>query len=175
MGFVSIQPNWETFQILPAGEKLPYLRALSTPEGLGDRLRFVAFAELQAAHAFHYAPEVFALVPHEVKTIWKTLAKEERKHYGWLIQRMHELNVSIPERPVNLALWSSFQKCSTAKQFADFMANAEDRGKTAGHLFYETLKPIDAKTAEIFHQIALEEEEHIELAKQVFAFQLEGY
>jgi rubrerythrin len=175
--------DWSPFSVCKLGEKPPYPRALSTKEGLGDRLRFVAFAEKQATHAFDLASKIYD-VPERVRKVWQTLSKEEEKHLNWLLYRMKELGVSADERPQGLALWQSFDRCETPTQFANFMANAEDRGRIAGEQFYQTLLAIDPQTARLFQQIAKEEVEHIRLASAVlefnfaipadFSFQVEG-
>lgn len=181
--FSGVAVDWKPFTVCRPGEKPPYPRSLITREGLGDRLRFVAFAEKQATHAFQIATEIYD-VPEPVKKIWCTLAKEENKHLSWLIRRMSELNVAADERPQGLSLWQSFDRCDTPTQFAVFMANAEERGRTAGEQFYQTLLSHDPQTARLFQQIVKEEVEHIRLASAVmkhdfkipenFSYQIEG-
>lgn len=167
----SSQPiDWSPFRICKEGEKAPYPRSLTTSEGLGDRLRFVAFAEKQATHAFASAAAIFSDAPDSIKNIWMALAKEEEKHLNWLLDRMTELKVDVAERPQSLALWKSFDRCTTPRGFAEFMANAEERGRIAGEQFYETLLKIDPITARLFQQIAIEEKEHILLANEVFQY-----
>jgi rubrerythrin len=168
--FSALTIDWNPFRTCAEGEKAPYPRSLSTPEGLGDRLRFVAFAEKQATHAFSSAAEIFSDQPAEVKKVWRTLATEEQKHLNWLLTRMQELEVDPSERPVSLALWRSFDHCGTARHFAEFMASAEERGRIAGEQFYQTLLEIDPITAQIFNQIAIEEQEHILLAQSIFNY-----
>ena len=159
--------DWSPFQICAEGEKPPYPRSLSTAEGLGDRLRFVAFAELQAHHAFALAAESFDSLPDQAREIWRTLAREEKKHLNWLLERMTDLGVQPQDRPLSLGLWRSFDRCETAKDFALFMANAEERGRIAGEKFYETLLKTDPVTAALFQKIAEEEREHIQLAESI--------
>ena len=173
--FSEVQIDWSPFSICKAGEKPPYPRALGTKEGLGDRLRFVAFAEKQATHAFNLAADIYN-VSEPVRKIWRTIAVEEEKHQAWLLRRMEELEVAPKERPQSLALWNSFDRCDEPQKFAEFMASAEERGRVAGEQFYETLLKIDLKTAQIFQQIALEEQEHIRLAQSIldFNFQIPG-
>lgn len=165
--FSEAKIDWSPFQIIAANEKPPYPRALSTREGVGDRLRFVAFAEKQAKHAFLMAAETYEIVPESVKQIWTLISKEEEKHQNWLLNRMRELEVPVEDRPVSLNLSRSFDRCETPRQFAEFMASSEEHGRLAGEKFYETLLPIDLKTANLFKQIALEEQEHIRLAKAI--------
>lgn len=159
--------DWSPFALCREGEKAPYPRSLHTPEGLGDRLRFVAFAEKQATHAFALASEVYPDTDPGVREIWRTLAREEQKHLQWLLWRMEELKVDVSARPQSLALWKSFDRCETAQDFAVFMANAEERGRVAGEQFFETLLSVDPITAKIFYQIAWEEREHIRLARAI--------
>jgi len=159
--------DWAPFAVCGPGEKAPYPRSLQTPEGLGDRLRFVAFAELQAHHAFRIAAESFPGLPEEARRIWLELSTEEKKHLGWLLLRMEELGVAASERPQSLALWNSFDRCDTPAKFAVFMANAEERGRIAGEQFHETLKAVDPVTAELFGKIAFEEQSHIRLAQSI--------
>jgi len=165
--FAEVLVNWAPFKTCIGEERAPYPRSLQTPEGLGDRLRFVAFAEKQATHAFKAAADIFTEVPEAARELWRKLAQEESKHLQWLLWRMEELGVSVDERPQSLALWRSFDRCESADDFAKFMANAEDRGRIAGEQFFETLISLDPKTAKIFYQIALEEREHIRLAKSI--------
>ena len=165
--FSKIEVSWAPFSLCKEGEKAPYPRALSTPEGLGDRLRFVAFAEKQASLAFTLASEIFTEESEVVKNLWRMLATEEEKHLNWLLARMQELKIDVTERPQSLSLWHSFDRCENAQQFAIFMANAEERGREAGEKFYQTLLEIDPVTATIFQQIALEEREHIAMAKNI--------
>jgi hypothetical protein len=77
---------------------------------------------------------------------------------------MRELGFSLSERKVNTDLWLSFLRCSSPREFSLYMANAEERGRESGELFSKTLQGVDPKTAALFHQIALEEKAHIELA-----------
>lgn len=165
--FSALKIDWKPFRICNDHEKPPYPRSIQTIEGLGDRLRFVAFAEKQATHAFAGAADIFVDTPDAVKVIWRLLAHEESKHLQWLSWRIEELGIAIDERPQSLSLWRSFDRCETAEQFARFMANAEERGRVAGEQFYETLLSIDPITARIFQQIAIEEREHIRLAQSI--------
>jgi rubrerythrin len=165
--FSETQIDWAPFSLCKDGEKAPYPRSLQTPEGLGDRLRFVAFAEKQATHAFSLAADFFADVSPGVAVIWRALAREEAKHLQLLLWRIEELKIEVAAIPQSLALWKSFDRCTTAQEFAVFMANAEERGRVAGEQFYQTLLRIDPVTARVFQQIALEEQEHIRLAQTI--------
>lgn len=165
--FSTLNIDWSPFSICKEEEKAPSLRSLSTQEGLGDRLRFVAFAEMQAVHAFRAATEIFPTAPGEVHELWLNLAKEEEKHLQLLLNRMKEIGVDPAERPQSLAIWKSFDHCKTAAEFAKFMSSAEDWGKNSGEKFHRTLLNIDHDSAMLFKQIAEEEKTHIELAERV--------
>jgi uncharacterized ferritin-like protein (DUF455 family) len=170
--FSQAKIDWSPFTLCALDQKAPYPRALSTPQGLGDRLRFVAFAELQAWNAFKLASEIYEDAPLKTRALWAELAIEESIHFRILMDRMNTLQVDPAERPQSLALWNSFDRCISPQQFAEFMANAEERGRVAGEQFFETLKSIDPITAEIFQKIAKDEVEHIKLAKRAFDFLL---
>jgi rubrerythrin len=165
--FSSSSIDWSPFVICQDGEKAPALRSISTKEGLGDRLRFVAFAEKQAVMAFRLAAEIYTEVPDLFRDLWLSLAKEEEKHLNILLNRMKDTGVDPSERAQSLALWNSFDHCKTAGEFSRFMASAEDWGKSSGEKFHQTLLNIDPETAEIFRLIAEEEALHIELARKV--------
>lgn len=160
--------DWSPFVTTPKGRRPPAPRALETPEGVGDRLRAAAFAEIQAREAFLWASEHFETAPPALKTAWRALAKEEDKHLHWLLTRLQELGFEVQERPVSDYLWDSFMNCTSAEKFALYMASAEERGRKAGERFYENLKNTDPQTAEIFRKIAEEELAHIRLAERFF-------
>jgi hypothetical protein len=165
--FSSLPIDWSPFTICPEGTNPPSTRALGTPEGLGDRLRFVAFAEKQAMHAFAAAATLYPEVAPAVRDLWLQLSKEEGKHLELLLNRMQELGISPADRPQSLALWKSFDHCESAMAFAKFMSSAEDWGKSSGEKFHQTLLSIDPVTADLFRRIAEEEQLHIDLARKV--------
>lgn len=142
-------------------------RPMNTFEGLIDRIRIAAFAERQAYYAFLEAARIFAdEVPAELIETWKRIADEEAKHEGWLLNRLVELKQDIAEMPVSLGLYHSFSKCETAKDFALYISDSEERGRVAGLKFAEFLKVNDPETAKIFSDIAEEEIAHVALAKK---------
>lgn len=161
---ISWAPFWvdSTIQIAPR----PLYQA--DKQGVGDRLRTAAFAEMQAEAAFLWAARTLTDAPPELQAAWKALASEERKHMNWLLCRMEELGVVIDATPVSDGLWHSLVSCQSARDFCHYMADAETRGRRAGQRFEEQLKSFDHKSAEIFGQIAREEESHIELAYRFF-------
>lgn len=162
-------PDWSPFQLAEPHTKPRAPRSMQSREGVGDRLRTTAFAELQAREAFIWASHFFsASAPPGLCQDWLRLAQEEDKHLNWLLNRMKELDISITERPVTLFLWESFMKCKTAREFAIFMSNAEERGRIAGERFGKEMASFDAASSKIFETIAQEEVEHIRLAYRYF-------
>ena len=169
-------PNrWHPFLVDNAALVAP--RPLTSVEGVGDRLRTAAFAEVQAEAAFLWAAENYAGATPDAanaKTMtelccaWRELAVEERKHRLWLTTRMNELGIAVDGRPVRDTLWLSLTSCATAREFCLYMADAEERGRRAGVRFQEQLRVQDPTTAKIFGQIAREEEAHIRLAARFF-------
>jgi len=160
--------DWSPFRICGPDERPLYSRDLHTLEGVGDRLRTAAFAEIQAREAFLWAAEVFPDASDDLKRSWKNLAHAEQKHLTWLLTRMNELGLDVAERPMGLGLWHSLMKCTTAREFAIYIANAEERGRKAGVKFEQSLREADPVSAEIFGKIAEEEIAHIELALKYF-------
>jgi len=161
-------PDWSPFVTVADGAKAPGPRALSRPEGIGDRMRIAAFAELQAREAFRWGAATFPDAPEELRAAWRTLADEEDKHLGWLLDRMAVLGFGPEDRAVSAHLWRGLTACNTAHEFTWYMAKAEDRGRIAGERFGEALAARDPATAELFAQIAREEADHIELAMRFY-------
>lgn len=161
--------RWDPFWVDSAVLHPPRPLYQADKAGIGDRLRTAAFAEMQAEAAFLWAAARFGSAPEGLREGWRRLAVEERKHMNWLMARMDELGVSINERAVSDSLWHSLTNCPTARDFATYMADAEERGRRAGERFQECLKTIDPVTARIFGQIAFEERAHIALAREYFA------
>jgi uncharacterized ferritin-like protein (DUF455 family) len=160
--------NWEPFDVIESGVHGEPPRLLGTKEGLEDRLRSAAFAEIQAREAFLWAANKFEDAPIELRNAWRKLAIEEDKHMNWLLNRMVELGMDVKAKKVSLRLWHSFMGCQTAKEFAEYMASAEERGRKAGERFYLNLKNEDPVSAEIFRKIAEEEVQHIKIAERYF-------
>ena len=159
-------PDWSPFDVLPAGTRPRSPRSIRSVEGVGDRLRAAAFAELQARNAFSWAAETWTGVPEPLRSAWRRLAAEEDKHLGWLLQRMEDLGIDIGERPVSAQLWASLSDCAGPRDFTERMASAEERGQAAGEHFAEKLSEADPVSAGIFAQIAREEAGHVALAQR---------
>lgn len=155
--------DWSPFRPCPDDERPPASRGLETAEGLGDRLRTAAFAERQAREAFFWAAERYADAPPALREGWRRLGAEEDKHLGWLLARMAQLGVDPAARPVSDGLYRSLTRCAGWREFAELMARAEDRGRTAERHFERVLARRDPETARIFSAIAAEEDAHIAL------------
>lgn len=161
--------NWAPFVLADDGKHSDAPRSIDSLEGVGDRLRAAAFAEVQAREAFRWAAEKFVNdVSPELREAWLELAAQEQKHLDWLLERMNELGIKIQDRKVSTFLWLSLISCKTPRDFALYMANAEERGRRAGERFHQALKQRDPESARIFGTIAEEEISHIELARRHF-------
>lgn len=156
--------RWQPYQIGTA----PKVRPLQTKEGLGDRLRLIAFAERQAQYAFLEAAERFSDAPAELIKAWLWIAAEEKKHEGWYLKRLGEIGEEVGSVPVNLNLYHSFSECKTARDFAFYISDAEERGRVGAEGLAAQLKESDPESARIFAQVALEEREHVALATKFF-------
>jgi rubrerythrin len=161
-------PCWDPFDVAAPDANPEAPRSIHHLDGVGDRLRSAAFAEIQAREAFRWAAKTFADASEDLRGAWENLATSEERHLEWLLKRMEELGVDVRARKVSDHLWRSFMSCKRAEEFAIFMANAEERGQKAGMRFYETLLAKDPITARIFGKIAEEETSHIALAKKFF-------
>ena len=127
---------WAPYQIGVA----PRVRPLQSVEGLGDRLRLIAFAERQAHYAFLEAAERFSDAPVELINAWKWVAVEEAKHESWLLKRLSEIGQDVAAVAVNLNLYHSFAECKSAKDFALYISDAEERGRVGAERFAEGSK-----------------------------------
>ena len=164
IGTLRIIRDWSPFDVASPGQHGPAPRAVTSLPGIGDRLRAAAFAEIQAREAFLWAADRFVDAPDSLKTAWRGLAMAEDRHLSWLLKRLQELNLSVTERKVSDMLWDSLTSCQSARDFAKYMASAEERGRKAGERFHQAMLPVDPITAEIFRKIAEEEVAHIQLA-----------
>ncbi len=160
--------DWSPFSLAEIGKRGDRPRSLDSAEGISDRLRSAAFAEIQAREGFRWAAGFFPAAPAPLKRAWLALADAEDRHLGWLLGRMEELGVSPAERKVSDYLWRSFLSCKSAEEFATYMASAEEWGRKAGESFFIHLQDRDPITAEIFRKIAEEEVAHIQLALKYF-------
>jgi uncharacterized ferritin-like protein (DUF455 family) len=161
-------PIAHEFELAPAGAHGDAPRSIKTLEGVGDRLRAAAFAELQAREAFLWAAERFEEASTELKQEWRRLAASEQQHLDWLLGRMKALGIPLAGRKVSEHLWYSLMSCETARDFSIYIAAAELRGLRAGERFHLALKETDPETAEIFRRIAAEEVDHVALVENFF-------
>jgi uncharacterized ferritin-like protein (DUF455 family) len=161
-------PDWAPFRLAPTGRRADPPRGIETRDGIGDRLRTAAFAELQALHAFNWAADTFEDAPPALRAAWRGLALAEEKHLQWLLRRMEELAIPVDARAVSDWLWNSLMSCKSAREFAVFMASAEERGRRAGERFEEAMAAIDPVSSVIFGKIAEEEVEHIRLTQRFY-------
>jgi uncharacterized ferritin-like protein (DUF455 family) len=167
-GLVTTQPDWAPFIVLEPERRPEPPRSIQTREGVEDRLRTAAFAELQAREAFRWAADRYSDVPPGLAEAWRGLAVAEQRHLDWLLGRLSALGHAPSARPVSDRLWRSLTSCDTARSFAVFMAEAEERGRQAGVRFCEQLARTDPESAEVFGRIADEEVAHIALATKYF-------
>jgi uncharacterized ferritin-like protein (DUF455 family) len=156
------------FRVAEKGIKPGRLRSLKTREGVTDRLRSTAFAELQAREGFLWAADRDWEASDSLRRAWRALAQAEDRHMGWLLRRLDELGAQADERSVSDFLWRSFEQCDSAQAFSIYMASAELWGKQAGEKFARDLEAVDPESAKVFHDIAREEVAHVRLAARFF-------
>ncbi len=160
--------DWSPFKVCGPDERAPKMRGMESEDGIRDRLRTAAFAELQAREAFLWAADQFSDVPQELRDAWRGLAGQEQKHLSWLLKRLDALGGTPDEAPVSARLSEALFACASGKEFAILIAKAEERGRLAAEVFREGLAVKDAESSRIFGAIADEEVEHVALAKRYF-------
>lgn len=165
---ITFEQNWQPFRLAP---KADAIRAISTAEGVGDRLRVVAFAELQARDAFRWGAERFPDAPAEWREEWLRFAEVEDRHAKMLLSRMAELGVEAGSRTVTDKLTRLCRMSEDAITFLFLLSSAEERGMEAGNVLAKQMEAHDAASAAIFAQIAEEEIEHVASAKLALAGQ----
>lgn len=156
--------NWAPFVVGGESEKILSPRGISTPEGIGDRLRTAAFAEFQAREAFRWAAKNLPDASEELRAVWVKMADDEDRHFSMILKRMVELGVAPDARPVSDRLWNSLINTRGAAEFSEYMRTAEERGRAAEESFAAQLAKSDPATAAMFAEIAVDEEKHISLA-----------
>jgi uncharacterized ferritin-like protein (DUF455 family) len=162
--------DFSPFIICEPGVRPPKPRPMNIPEGLGDRMRTAAFAELQAIAAFRWAAAHFQDVPQALRDDWAAQVPDEIRHYEMIRRRMEELGFKLTERPVSISLWESLQECTTGKEFCIRIASAEERGRRAGIRVVRYLEESDPETAAVFREIVADEVAHVALAKTYFGW-----
>jgi uncharacterized ferritin-like protein (DUF455 family) len=141
------------------------IRKLQAVGGVEDRLRLVAFAELQARDLFLWGAEKFSAAPAEWRQAWISFAPVENRHAQMLLNRMVELGVSPGAKTVSQKLSELCRAAPTAEMFLFLLASAEERGMDAGFVLGQEMAAVDPISAALFQQIAEEEREHVEMAK----------
>ena len=158
------------FHVCAPDERAPRPRGMATPEGLGDRMRTAAFAELQAIHAFGWAAGRFDDAPPGLREAWRAQIADERLHYSLIVERMGELGFDPGARPVSTALWGSLEVCDDARAFCIAIAAAEERGRLAGERLAAYLADRDPATAAVFRRIVDDETAHVALADTFYGW-----
>jgi uncharacterized ferritin-like protein (DUF455 family) len=160
--------RWAPF--LVRDNKADPARGLASPEGVADRLRLVAFAELQARDAFRWGAERFAgQAPDAWRADWLRFAQVEDRHAQMLLSRMGELGVAVAGRAVTDKLTRVCHLADDPVLFLFVLSSAEERGMEAGFTLGQQMEKVDAASAAIFAQIAREEVEHVEMARSALA------
>jgi uncharacterized ferritin-like protein (DUF455 family) len=142
------------------------IRPMQSPEGVADRLRVVAFAELQARDLFFYGRERFAgRVPGGWERDWERFSRVEDRHAQLLLDRMARLGTDPGARAVSDKLSRLCRMAEDPVLFLFLLSGAEERGMEAGFTLEEQMRKIDAESAAIFGLIAKEEVEHVNSAR----------
>jgi uncharacterized ferritin-like protein (DUF455 family) len=154
----------------PTSARADGVRALAALGGVEDRLRLVAFAELQARDLFRYGAERFAAeAPADWIADWLRFAEVEDRHAQMLLTRMLELGLDPGARTVSDKLTRLCYAAGDATMFLFILSGAEQRGMEAGQILGEQMRTIDPASAAIFAQIAGEELEHVHSAHAALA------
>lgn len=153
----------------PAAGKPDGVRPLAALGGVEDRLRLVAFAEVQARDLFLYGASRFPEAPAAWRENWVRFAEVEDRHAQMLLSRMAELGLEPGARTVSDKLSRLCRATDDAVLFLFLLSSAEERGMDAGFVLGEQMRKIDPVSAEIFAQIAREEVEHVEAARAALA------
>lgn len=165
---ISFQNRWLPFKV--RDEKPEQIRELKAADGVADRLRLVAFAEVQARDIFRMGAERFAgVAPDNWLEEWKRFADVEERHAQMLLNRMSDLGFDPGARFVSDKLWRLCKLADDPILFLFLLSSAEERGMEAGFILGEQMKAVDAESAAVFAQIASEEVEHVEFAKLALA------
>jgi uncharacterized ferritin-like protein (DUF455 family) len=121
--------NWQPFVVCEPHEYAAAPRGINTLEGLGDRMRIAAFAELQAREAFLWAADTLIDANENLRETWRAIARDENRHLMMLLGRMAELGIRPDERPVSDRLWQSLRACKSSREFVAYMRTAEERAR----------------------------------------------
>jgi uncharacterized ferritin-like protein (DUF455 family) len=154
----------------PTAGKPDGVRPLADFGGVEDRLRVVAFAELQARDLFRFGASKFATsAPAEWIQDWLRFADVEDRHAQMLLSRMHELGFDPGARTVSNKLTRLCHGADDATLFLFLLSGAEERGMEAGQILGQQMAAVDSVSSAIFAQIAREEVEHVDSARAALA------
>lgn len=156
--------DWKPFRL--SLHKPDLIRPMGKVGGIEDRLRVVAFAELQARDAFAWGAEQFPEAPESWRRIWREFSVVEDRHAQMLLDRMEVLGFDLGARTVSDKLTRLCRKAPDALSFLFFLSSAEERGMEAGTILGKQMMAFDPESAQIFAQIAAEEVEHVKMAKE---------
>jgi len=159
---ITEETNWFPFVI---GSKPSRMRSMQSKEGIGDRLRAVAFAEIQARDGFLWGVSHFKSINETWRNYWENFAVMEERHSQLLLDRAKELEVNLAERIVSNSLIRMFKAAESPELFFYLMATAEERGMELGLEMLKPMSEFDPVSAEVFKICAEEEVEHIKTAK----------
>lgn len=162
------QNNWQPFTLATPAD---YIRPLGKEGGVEDRLRVVAFAEVQAREAFRWGAERFPEAPAEWREQWLAFAHVEERHAQMLLGRMAELGFAIGAKTVSDKLYRLCIQATDPVIFLFLLSSAEERGMEAGMTLGKQMQSVDPISARIFQTIAEEEVEHVAMANKALSGQ----
>lgn len=166
-GGITEAGGWIPFQVAAQADSV---RALGVPGGVEDRLRLVAFAEIQARDLFRWGAERFAAeIPAAWGAKWREFAEVEDLHAQLLLTRMQELGLDPGARKVSNKLHRLCHSAADAVLFLFLLAGAEERGRDAGLVLGKQMQAVDAQSAALFRRIAEEEMEHVAMANHILS------
>ncbi len=154
--------KWHPFWVDPRPHRM---RSVKIPEGIGDRIRAVAFAEVQAHQGFLWGYQRFTQADPLWRSTWLDLAKQEARHAQLLLDHAHKLEINLGERKVSDYLIRMFRSAGSPEFFQYLMVRAEARGMDMGLSMVKAIMEVDPQSGAIFKRIAQEEEEHIRVAE----------
>ncbi len=164
---IQFESRYKPFRPVPG--KPDVVRPLVGVGGVEDRLRLVAFAELQARDLFRFGADRFGPVAPQWAESWLRFAEVEDRHAQMLLTRMQELGHDPGARTVSDKLTRLCRATDDAVLFLFLLSSAEERGMEAGIILGGQMRKVDPISAEIFAQIAQEEVEHVETARLALA------
>lgn len=160
---IRMQERWKPFRV---AERADRMRSIGIPEGVGDRIRAVAFAELQARDGFLWGLDRFPEALPELRAYWREFAAMEELHAQLLLDRAAELNVDLSERAVSDTLMRMFVRSDSADLFLYQISTAEERGMEVGTAMIRPIREVDPVSAAVFQRIVDDEVGHVSTARR---------